>query len=70
MESINTLRSLLVAGAVFSALIAALYGRWTVVLIFALGVAAHAALWVHLGRTKADRATLGTAPTPGSDPSP
>lgn len=67
MESINTLRSLLVAGAVFSALVAAFYGQWAVVAILAVGVSAHAALWVHLGRSRGMRATTTF---PGSDPGP
>lgn len=70
MESINTLRSLLVAGAVFSALIAAFFGRWAVVAILAVGVGAHAGLWVHLSRSRRAQGAGGTAAMPDVESAP
>lgn len=64
MDAINTLRSLLVGGAVFAAVVAALFGRWTVVAVMAVGIAAHAGLWVHLRRLRATAAA--PAPDPGT----
>jgi hypothetical protein len=52
MATINMLRGLLVAGAAFAALLAALYGQWSAVLLLVVGIAAHGALWVHLHRTR------------------
>jgi hypothetical protein len=54
MATINMLRGLLVAGAVFAAVVAALYQQWAAALILLVGIAAHGALWVHLHRRPAD----------------
>lgn len=50
VASINTMRAVLVGGAVVAALIAAAYQLWVVVGILLLGILAHAALWWHLHR--------------------
>lgn len=52
MATINMLRGLLVAGAAFAALLAAIYGQWSAVLLLVVGIAAHGALWVHLHRAR------------------
>ena len=50
MATINTLRGLLVAGAVLAVVVAAAYQQWTAAVILSLGIAAHAGLWVYLRR--------------------
>jgi hypothetical protein len=62
METINTLRVLLVAGAVLAAVVAAAYGQWVAVVLLVAGIAGHMALWVHLHRVR-------QAPTPPPPPS-
>lgn len=52
MATINMLRGLLVAGAAFAALLAAIYQQWAAVLLLVVGIAAHGALWVHLHRSR------------------
>lgn len=52
MATINMLRGLLVAGAAFAALLAAIYQQWAAVLLLLVGIAAHGALWVHLHRSR------------------
>lgn len=52
MATINMLRGLLVGGAAFAALLAAIYQQWAAVLLLLVGIAAHGALWVHLHRTR------------------
>lgn len=51
MSTLNTMRAMLVGGAVFAAVVAMVFGQWSVVGILGLGIAAHAALWVHLRRS-------------------
>lgn len=62
MRTINTMRGLLVGGAVLAAFVAALFGQWSVVVVLAVGIAAHAGLWVYLARTG------GIASAPPSKP--
>lgn len=62
MDTINTLRGLLVAGAAVAAAVAAAYQQWAAVVILLAGIAAHAALWVRLHRDRV--ATRGTRPPP------
>lgn len=50
MASMNTLRGLLVAGAVLAAVIAAVYQQWSAVAILSVGILAHFAMWAHLHR--------------------
>ena len=50
MESVNTMRAILVAGAVVAAIVAAALGVWTAALIMAVGVAGHFALWAYVHR--------------------
>lgn len=64
MSSINTLRGLLVAGAAFAALLAALFGLWSVVVILGVAIAAHGAMWVYLYRT----GVLASSPRPPQPP--
>lgn len=61
MATINMLRGLLVAGAAFAALVAAIYQQWSAVLILLVGIAAHGVLWLHLHRSR--EATPPEAPT-------
>lgn len=63
MDSINTLRSLLVGAAIFAAFLAAVFGRWGVVAVLAVGVAAHAGLWVYLRRLQRGPAAPHTPET-------
>lgn len=53
LASINLLRAILVGGAALAALIAAVYGRWTVVVILLLAIVAHGFLWIYLHRQAA-----------------
>lgn len=50
MEQINTLRAVLVGGAVLAAVTAAAYGWWSAALILTVGILAHGLLWLHLHR--------------------
>jgi hypothetical protein len=50
MESVNTMRAILVAGAVVAAIIAAALGMWTASLVLAVGIAGHFALWAYVRR--------------------
>ena len=52
MDSMNTLRGLLVAGAVLAAVIAAAYQQWAAVVILSVGILAHFAMWLHLHRAR------------------
>lgn len=45
MESVNTMRGILVGGAVLTAIVAGVLGFWVVTAIMAFGVAGHAGLW-------------------------
>lgn len=65
MSTLNTARAILVGGAAIAALIAAAYQEWAVVAILAVGLAAHAGLWVWLYRGKPL-----PAPSPGAEPPP
>jgi predicted LPLAT superfamily acyltransferase len=57
MQSVNTMRAVLVGSAVLAALIATALGFWLVGVILLVGVAAHAAMWVYLRRLRGDRPT-------------
>jgi hypothetical protein len=50
MDSINTLRAILVAGAAVAAVIAAFEGVWLATAVLAIGVAGHLLFWVYLHR--------------------
>ncbi len=50
MQSVNTLRAVLVAGAVLAAVVAAIFGLWSVVGIMVAAVVAHGLMWVYLHR--------------------
>ena len=67
MATINMFRGILVAGAVFAAIIAVILGQWPAALILSAGIVAHAALWVRLHRDKqAEAVAAGQAPTRAS----
>jgi hypothetical protein len=57
MDSINTLRAILVGSAALAALVAAVFGRWLVAGVLAVAIAAHGAVWLYLYR-------VGTAAPP------
>jgi hypothetical protein len=50
MESLNTMRAILVAGAVVAALIAAAFGVWSAAGVLTVGVVAHGAMWWYIHR--------------------
>lgn len=52
MDAINTLRALLVAGAVLAAIVAAVAGRWETVGILAIALVAHGLMWRHQYRVR------------------
>ncbi|MGI8575412.1 MAG: hypothetical protein ACR2MA_08730 [Egibacteraceae bacterium] len=54
MSSINTMRAILVAGAAFAALLAALYGEWLAVGVLGVGLVAHGLMWWYLYRLGVD----------------
>lgn len=68
MSSVNAMRGLLVAGAAFAAVVAAFFQLWSVVVIFGVGIGAHAALSVHLRRSGALASTSDAAPPPADAP--
>lgn len=65
MATINMLRGILVAGAVFALVIAVIYGQWVAAFILGAGVAMHAALWARLHRER----TAAEAQPPTASPS-
>ncbi len=68
MSSVNAMRGLLVAGAAFAAVVAAFFQLWSVVVIFGVGIGAHAALSVYLRRSGALASTPDAAPPPADAP--
>ncbi|CAN5696357.1 MAG: hypothetical protein M3493_02610 [Actinomycetota bacterium] len=50
MESVNTMRAVLVAGAVLAAVVAAIFQLWPVVAIMLAAIVAHGLMWVYLHR--------------------
>lgn len=54
MATINMLRGILVAGAVFAAVVAGAFGQWIAVFILGAGILAHAAMWIRLHRDNGD----------------
>lgn len=52
MDAINTLRALLVAGAVLAAVVATVAGRWSTVGILAVALVAHGLMWRHQYRVR------------------
>lgn len=64
MDSLNTLRAVLVAAALLAAIILALNGMWVPAIVLTIGIAAHGLLWLYLWRTGAfDRDEAATPPT-------
>lgn len=47
---LNGVRTALVAGAAFAAVVAALFGQWIVTIVLALAVAIHGLGWLYLYR--------------------
>ncbi len=52
MDSLNTLRAILVAFAAVAAVLLGLRGEWTPALVLTAGIVAHGALWIHLWRQR------------------
>jgi Flp pilus assembly protein TadB len=52
MDSLNTLRAILVAFAAVAALMLGLRGEWTPALVLTAGIAAHGGLWLYLWRQR------------------
>jgi len=52
VDSVNTLRGILVAGAVIVAAIAAANGLWPVVAMMLVAVVAHGLMWRYLAQLK------------------
>jgi Flp pilus assembly protein TadB len=52
MDSLNTLRAILVAFAAVAALLLGLRGEWTPALVLTAGILAHGALWLYLWRQR------------------
>lgn len=50
--SMNSLRIVLVGATAVAAVIAALYGMWTVAAVLTVGVVAHGLLWVYLAQQR------------------
>lgn len=50
--SMNSLRIVLVGATALAAVLAALYGLWTVAAVLAVGVVAHGLLWMYLARQR------------------
>lgn len=50
MESVNTMRAILVAFAVLAAIVALAFGMWTVAVVMVIGIGAHAAMWLYVRR--------------------
>ena len=69
MANINMLRGILVAGAVFAAVVAAFVGQWVAAFILGAGIAAHAALWVRIHRDRTAGQTPPRAQPPTANPS-
>ncbi|MDX1659868.1 MAG: hypothetical protein R3343_13695 [Nitriliruptorales bacterium] len=53
MDSLNTLRAILVGAAFIAAVILALQGRWVPVVVLSVGIVAHGLLWLYLWKTGA-----------------
>lgn len=68
MSTLNTMRAMLVGGAVFAAVVAMVFGRWSVAAILAVGIAAHAALWVYLHRSGPVTPASGPSEPPAAGP--
>lgn len=70
MESVNTMRAILVAFAVLATIVALVFGLWTVAVVMTIGIAAHSAMWLYVRRSgqhptvRPDR----TAPREGAVP--
>ncbi|MCC5947236.1 MAG: hypothetical protein JJT89_02165 [Nitriliruptoraceae bacterium] len=52
MDALNTLRAILVGCAFFAAMLLVFQGQWVPAAVLFVGIAAHAALFVHLRRQK------------------
>ncbi|MDX1619889.1 MAG: hypothetical protein R3320_02785 [Nitriliruptorales bacterium] len=53
MDSLNTLRAILVGAAFIAAIILAVQGQWVPVVVLGVGIVAHGLLWLYLWRTGA-----------------
>ena len=50
--SMNSLRIVLVGATALAAVVAALYGMWTVAAVLSVGVVAHGLLWAYLAQQR------------------
>lgn len=50
--SMNSLRIVLVGATAIAAVVAALYGMWTVAAVLTVGIVAHGLLWWYLARQR------------------
>lgn len=50
--SMNSLRIVLVGATAIAAVVAAVYGMWTVAGVLSVGVVAHALLWLYLAQQR------------------
>lgn len=62
MAPVNTLRMILVAGAVVAAVAALVFKAWLAAGLLAVGIVGHALLWVHLHRTGGADRDRGSGP--------
>jgi hypothetical protein len=70
MATLNMFRGILVAGAVFAAIVAAFLGQWAATFILGAGILMHGALWLRLHRERQAAAARGGAPqAPTASPS-
>lgn len=68
MQSINSMRALLVAGAAVAFVLAAAQQMWTAAAVLGVGIAAHGALWLRLHRGGPQRAAVrGAIEDAGAD---
>lgn len=47
-SSLNTMRAILVGGAVIALLVSAAFGEWLAVTVLGIGIAVHTALWLKM----------------------
>ena len=50
MQSLNTMRAILVASAVVAAIVAAIMGAWDATVVLLIGITAHGGMWWYIHR--------------------
>lgn len=48
MQSLNTMRAILVASAVVAAIVAAIMGAWDATVVLLIGITAHGGMWWYI----------------------